>query len=260
MRPSTHLLASLAMTAAAVGCAFVLPTQASAASFTVVAAAGEGDSHGEDHGAGVQRPLGTFSKLRIDGSIDVDAHPGPHPGATVHASPRIEPLIETVVEGDTLIVRMKHGANVITLGHDDTRVDVEFAQLSGTQQHGSGDLHIHGLNAPRLDSFIAGSGDLKLEGAQLGSFALRIDGSGDVAVDGKADDAKFTIDGSGDIVADRLVARRVQVDIRGSGDARVNATETLAANVAGSGDVTFSGHPHDVSRNVAGSGGVHPAD
>jgi hypothetical protein len=261
MRPTTHLLASLAMTAAAVGCAFVLPARAAAAGATVIAADDEGESRGaDDHGAGVQRPLGAFSKLRIDGSIDVDAHPGPHPGATVHASKRIEPLIETVVEGDTLVVRMKHGASVITLGHDDTRVDVEFAQLSGTQQHGSGDLHVRGLVAPRLDAFIAGSGDLKMEGAQLGSFTLRIDGSGDVAVEGKADEAKFTIDGSGDVVADRLVARRVQVDIHGSGDARVNATDTLSASVAGSGDVTFRGHPHDVSRNVAGSGSVQSAD
>jgi len=261
MRPTTHLLASLAMTAAAVGCAFALPVHAEAAGRTVIAADDDGESHGaEGRGVDVQRPLGAFSKLRIDGSIDVDAHPGPHPGATVHASPRVQPLIETLVEGDTLIVRWKRGTDVVTFGHNDTRVDVEFTQLSGTQQHGSGDLHIRGLSAPKLDSFIAGSGDLKMEGAQLGSFALRIDGSGDVAVEGKADEAKFTIDGSGDVVADRLVARRVQVDIRGSGDARVNATDTLSASVAGSGDVTFRGHPRDVSRNVAGSGSVHSAD
>ena len=206
------------------------------------------------------RPLGAFSHLRIDGAIDVDAHPGAHPSATVHASKRIEPLIETVVEGDTLVVRMKHSVNVISFGHDDLRVDVEFTQLDATQQHGSGDLHIHGLNSPKLQSSIAGSGDLKVDDAQVGSFALRIEGSGDAAISGKADEARFRIDGSGDITADRFVARHVAVEIHGSGDARVNATEALEARVAGSGDVSYRGHPQAVARDVAGSGSVSPAD
>jgi hypothetical protein len=262
MRPTTHLLASLAMTAAAVGCAFMMPVQAAAAAgFTVIADDdGDDDSAGGGRASAAPRVIGAFSKLRIEGSIDVYAHPGAHPGVIVHASKNIEPLVETVVEGDTLVVRMKRNVNVITFGHDDTRVDVEFAQLTATQQRGSGDLHIRGLEAPRLESSIAGSGDLKMENAQLGSFALRIDGSGDVAVEGKADEAKFSIDGSGDIAAERLVARRVEVAIRGSGDARVNATEALDARVAGSGDIVYRGHPHQVSRDVAGSGSVSAAD
>jgi len=261
MRPTTHLLASLAMTAAAVGCAFVLPVHALAAGLTITS---DDDDHdvveASGGGTAVQRPVGAFSKLRIEGSIDVDAHAGAHPGVTVHASKRLEPLIETVVEGDTLVVRMKRNVNVITIGHDDTRVDVEFAQLDATQQRGSGDLHVRGLNAPKLESSIAGSGDLKIEGAQLGSFSLRIDGSGDATLDGKADDVKLSIDGSGDIRAERLAARRVDVSIRGSGDARVNATENLEARVAGSGDVTYRGHPQHVSRDIAGSGSVSSAD
>jgi len=187
-------------------------------------------------------------------------HAGAHPGVTVHASKRLEPLIETVVEGDTLVVRTKRNVSVITIGHDDTRVDVEFAQLTATQQRGSGDLRIRGLVGPRLEASIAGSGDLKMEGAQLGSFALRIEGSGDATLEGKADEVKLGIDGSGDIRAERLAARSVDVSIRGSGDARVNASDTLEAHVAGSGDVAYRGHPRHVSRDIAGSGSVSSAD
>jgi hypothetical protein len=260
MRPTTHLIASLAMTAAAVGCAFVLPVHAAAAGRAAAAEDGGGAGGTAEHGPGVQRPLGAFSKLRIEGSIDVDAHPGSHPGATVHASRTLEPLIETVVEGDTLVVRLKRETHVITIGRNDTRVEVEFAQLTETQQHGSGDLHVRGLVTPRLDASIAGSGDLKMEGAQIGTLALRIDGSGDVTLEGKADEAKFSIDGSGDVRAERLATRRVGVDIRGSGDANVNASESLDAHVAGSGDVVYRGHPQHVSRDVAGSGSVSSSD
>jgi hypothetical protein len=260
MRPTTHLFASLAMTAAAVGCAFLLPVHAMAAGFTVIADADDDSDDAARALPAVQRTIGAFSKLRVDGSIDVYAHAGTHPGVNVHASKELEPLIETVVEGDTLVIRMKRHVNIVTIGHDNTRVDVEFTQLAATQQGGSGDLHVSGLTAPRLEASLRGSGDLKLEGAQLGSFSVRIEGSGDVAVDGKADEAKFSIDGSGDIAADRLVARRVEVAIRGSGDARVNATEALQARVAGSGDVVYRGHPRQVSRDVAGSGDISAAD
>jgi hypothetical protein len=94
---------------------------------------------------------------------------------------------------------------------------------------------------------------------QVGSFALSIAGSGDVVVSGTADEARFGIAGSGDIDARNLGAKKVGVSISGSGDAHVNATETLDAKVAGSGDVTYSGHPHDVSRRVSGSGSVEAA-
>jgi hypothetical protein len=210
--------------------------------------------------AGTQRTLAPFSKISMEGPIDVDAHAGAHPGAVVHAPARIVPLIETVVQGDTLLVRMKHDATVIAIGHEDVRVEVEYTQLAGTQQRGSGDLHVTGLSAPQFESRVSGSGDLKLDNAQLGKLSVSIAASGDVTVDGKADEAKFAIAGSGDITADRLVSRRVAVDIRGSGDAKVNATDALEAHVAGSGDVHYRGHPHDVSRNVAGSGSIESLD
>ena len=146
---TTHLFASLAMTAAAVGVAFALPADARAAG-AVIVAPGDDDaaSSSARHVSGVQRPVGAFTRLHVDGSIDVDAHPGPHPGVIVHASAQVEPLIETVVEGDTLVVRMKRGVHVYSFGHDDTRVEVEFAQLTATRQTGSGDLHVRGLAAP----------------------------------------------------------------------------------------------------------------
>jgi hypothetical protein len=252
--PATRLFVALAA-----ALAFGSAAQAQGASTATPAASTATTPATADTGA--QRTLAPFTRIRMEGSIDVDAHAGAHPGAVIHAPSSIIPLVETVVSGDTLIVRMKHDANVITIGHgNDLRVELEYTQLTGAQQHGSGDLHVTGLNVPQFESQIAGSGDLKLDNAQLGKLAVSIAGSGDVTADGKADEAKFSIAGSGDITADHLVSRRVAVDIRGSGDARVNATDALQARVAGSGDVLYRGHPHDVARSVAGSGSVEAAD
>jgi len=254
---ATHLVATLAVTAAAVLTAFAIPTPAHAVTINLF----NGDANtvnGSGKEVNVARTVGAFSVLRLDSSVDVHARQGATPSVTVHADDNIEPMIETVVDGDALVVRMRKGTSFHS-SHN-VVVDVVFTSLTAAQQHGSGDLHIETLSSPRFESTIAGSGDLQIDHAQLGSFVLSIAGSGAVAISGTADEARFGVAGSGDINARDFAARRVSVSISGSGDAHVNATEAIDARVAGSGDVTYSGHPHDVSRRVSGSGSIESAN
>jgi hypothetical protein len=254
---ATHLVATLAVTAAAVLTAFAIPTAAQALTINLFG----GDGHtvtGSGKEVNVARQVGAFSVLRLDSSVDVHARQGATPSVSVHADDNIEPMIETTVEGDALVVRLKKGASFST--HHNVVVDVVFTSLTAARQHGSGDLHIDKVSGPKFESSIAGSGDLQIDSAQVGSFALSIAGSGDVVIAGTADEARFGVAGSGDIDARNFAAREVSVSISGSGDAHVNATEAIDAKVAGSGDVTYSGHPHDVMRRVSGSGSIEAAN
>jgi len=253
---ATHLAATLAVTAAAVLAAFAMPLPAQALTISVVSDGGNTIS-GSGKEVSVARQVGAFSVLRLDSSVDVHAHPGAAAAVVVQADDNIEPLVETTVEGNTLIVRLKKGTSLRT--NHKMIVDVTFTTLTASQQQGSGDLHIDRLSGPNFESSIAGSGDLHIDGAQLGTFAVSIAGSGDVTLSGTADAARFGVDGSGDIDARNFAAKKVAVSIAGSGDARVNATESIDAKVAGSGDITYSGHPHDVMRKVSGSGSIESA-
>jgi hypothetical protein len=254
---ATHVVASLAVTAAAVLAAFALPVPAQAVTINLFN--GDGNTvTGSGKEVGVTRQVGAFSALRLDSSVDVQAHQGATPSVTVHADDNIEPLIETAVDGETLVVRMRKGTSYRT--HHKVVVDVVFTSLTAVQQRGSGDLHIDRISGPKFESSISGSGDLQIDNAQVGAFALSIAGSGDVNVSGTADEARFGIAGSGDINARNFAAKKVSVSISGSGDAHVNATEMLEAKVAGSGDVTYAGHPRDVSRRVSGSGSIESAN
>jgi hypothetical protein len=249
---ATHFVASLAVTAAAVLTAFSMPMPAQAMTISIF---GDGKGiTGSGKEVDVARQVGAFSVLRLDSSVDVHARQGATPSVSVHADDNIEPLVETAVEGDALVVRMKKGTSYST--HHKVVVDVVFTTLTAAQQHGSGDLHIDKLTAPKFESSIAGSGDLQIDSVQVDDLAVSIRGSGDVKIAGRANAARYKIDGSGDISAGDLVAKRVEVSISGSGDAHVHATDTIEARVAGSGDVTYGGHPHDVSRTVAGSGSI----
>jgi hypothetical protein len=253
LTPTTHFLAALAVTGAAVATAFAMPV----AKATTVVVFGKDAANmvvGSGKEAGVARKVAPFTRLRMEDSVDVTAHPGPNPGVIVHADDNIAPLIDTVVDGDALVVRMHKGTSFRTSHR--IWVEVEFSALNAAQQGGSGDLHVTALNGMAFDSSITGSGDLQIDSVQLDDFSVSLRGSGDVKVAGHANAAHFKIDGSGDVSAGELVAKRVEVSVSGSGDAQVNATETLQARVAGSGDVTYGGHPHDVSRSVAGSGSI----
>ena len=253
---AAHLAATLAVTAAAVLTAFAMPLPAHAVTINLFN--GDGNTiTGSGHEVAVARQVGAFSALRLDSSVDVHAHQGATPSVTVHADDNIEPLVETATDGDTLVVRLRKGASFRT--HRNVVVDVVFTSLSAVQQRGSGDLHIDKITGPKFESSISGSGDLQIENAQVGAFALSIAGSGDVVISGTADEARFGIAGSGDINARNFPAKKVSVSISGSGDAHVNATEVIEAKVAGSGDVTYAGHPRDVSRRVSGSGSIEAA-
>jgi hypothetical protein len=253
-----HLLATLAVTAVAVAAAFVLPTSAHALTITIVGDAQVNAVHGSGKQVDRLRNVGAFSILRVDGPIDVEAHPGAAPGAIVHADDNIEPLVETTVEGDALVVRLRKGQSFRS-SHK-VFVEVVFSRLDAAQQHGSGNLHIVDLRSPKFESTITGSGDLTVDNAQFGSFAVKIAGSGNVKTGGRADEARYSVAGSGDIDAEALVTRRVNVSISGSGDAHVNATDAIDARVSGSGDISYSGHPHDVSRRVNGSGSIESSN
>jgi hypothetical protein len=258
MNATTHLLVTLAVTAAAVLAAFVIPASAQAVTITLSGGDSANAIVGSGKEVGIVRQVGAFSTLQLDNSVDVEAHKGVVPGVTVHADDNIEPMIETIVEGDALVVRLRKGTSFRT--HRRISVDVVFSTLTAARQRGSGDLHIASLSAPKFESTIAGSGDLHIDNAQLGTFAVSVAGSGDVKIAGHADDARFGVAGSGDIDATALVSRHVSVSISGSGAARVNATESIEAHVAGSGDVTYGGHPHDVSRRVSGSGSIEASN
>jgi hypothetical protein len=253
---TTHLIATLAVTSAAVLTAFAMPMPAHALTINLSRDEGHAVS-GSGKEVNVARPVGAFTVLRLDSSVDVHASQGATPSVSVHADDNIEPLVETVVEGDALVVRTRKGASYST--HHGVVVDVVFTTLTAAQQRGSGNLRIDKVSGPRFESSISGSGDLRIDNAQVGAFALSIAGSGDAVLAGSADEARIAIAGSGDVDARRFAARRVGVSISGSGDAQVNASEAIDAKVAGSGDVTYTGHPRDVSRRVAGSGSIEAA-
>jgi hypothetical protein len=199
-----------------------------------------------------KRSLPAFSKLRVDAAVTINARPAAAPAVTVRADDNIAALVLTSVEGDTLLVKIKPNTGVRT--ETPLVVTVDFTQLTQADLRGSGDLNVSALKGEQFDLSLAGSGDVRLDNTEVGKLNARLTGSGDIWVKGRCDDAGYNLAGSGDVHAGEFHAKRVNIDIAGSGDVRVHATESLAVQIAGSGDVAYSGNPPKVTSRVVGSG------
>ena len=105
-----------------------------------------------------------------------------------------------------------------------------------------------------LDLTLTGSGDLDMQ-AEAVSTTMRLSGSGDIEMSGQTKSLEIKMVGSGDVVAKDLVSSKCKVEISGSGDAVVNASEELNVMITGSGNVRYKGGA-SVTAKVVGSGDV----
>lgn len=173
----------------------------------------------------------------------------------VECSAETEKKIEVVMDGNTLIIKSRERSwNWDNWGKETIKIKLSSQKLSRIQINGSGDFAMKSPNdSPNFEYTINGSGDLKaIVNAEKCSGS--INGSGDVEIRGKAKTYDLDINGSGDVKALDFEVGAVEIEIAGSGDAQVFATESLEVSIAGSGDVSYKGDPKKLKQKVAGSG------
>lgn len=217
-----------------------------------------GNSRNRVRGSGVRvekvRALTAFSRIRVDGPVDVRLVQSGVDQATVMADDNIEPLVETVVEGDALVVRLKRDAGFST--RQAVVVKVEARAVQSVALNASGDLSLDRFKADSLALSLVGSGDARLGLVELRDLSVNITGSGDVRVAGRADQQSWTVNGSGDVDARALSGRKAKVAINGSGDIDLGVVEELDVQLSGSGDLSYSGRPA-IRQSLNGSGEIH---
>jgi hypothetical protein len=160
--------------------------------------------------------------------------------------------------GEPQRVQVRAGEKVI----DDVGTEARDGTLHLTfDHHGFGGYDIIvDASVPTLTGIEAsGSGDIEATGIRADAFEVRSDGSADIAVAGTARRLAIDLDGSGDADLAGLTAREARVAVGGSGDADVRADERLDVDVDGSGDVRYHGDPA-LTRQVDGSGELTRAD
>ena len=113
------------------------------------------------------------------------------------------------------------------------------------------------ITAPRVERFsIVGAARLTIDDYDQDQMRVEIRGSGDITAHGKARRVDVEIMGSGDADVGGIDAEEVNVDIKGSGGATIAPTQRARIDVKGSGDVTMLTNPPDVDTDIKGSGDI----
>lgn len=204
------------------------------------------------------RKVEGFKSISSRGSIDLRIRQGSSYSLEIEAESNILPLIETRVSGTELKIGMVPNTNVNT-----TRNMVAYItmpDIEGISVSGSGDVSGENtFKADRLNLSVTGSGDVSLA-LDVKDLSSRISGSGNFNLRGTAKSHEINIMGSGDVRALDLVTERVNARVMGSGNADVNATQSITARVSGSGDITYKGKPAMVDVDARGSGSIRKRD
>lgn len=218
-----------------------------------------------------------FDEIEMRGSFELRLSQAPDFSLTIEADDNILPLIETRVNSqDRLVVDLEDcirshepiliivsAPNIETIaikGSGDvfgmTTLDFNSLKL---EIDGSGDVEIDSLFVNFAEISIEGSGDVMIDYIDALTINAEISGSGDIDLKGFSNDFNVEVDGSGDIDALNLTTETCDIDIMGSGDCEITATDELNIIIRGSGSVFYRGNPV-ITSSVSGSGDIVKLD
>ena len=159
------------------------------------------------------RELTNFSSINLIGGIDVNIKFSDKYNCTVVSDDNLIPYIKTEVINNNLQIS----------------INKNYSSIEGIEVN---------VNAPEYDEVsISGSGDINIIDFKNDNLSLNISGSGYITANGEVQTLIAKISGSGDIISAELISKSATITINGSGDAKIWASDSISAQINGSGDI-----------------------
>jgi putative autotransporter adhesin-like protein len=187
---------------------------------------------GDGQPASEDRPVGAVDAVHSDGAFALTIKIGPAPKLTIEADKNILPIIKTTVENGRLDIYSDRSYSV------NRRIKVTVTSPS------IGDISASGSNQIQANGFAGGP------------LSISLDGSNRAVLTGRVEALTCVLSGANHLAAQGLVAGSANVALNGSGDAAVDASQRIVANISGAGTITISGNPKERSTAVNGSGQI----
>jgi hypothetical protein len=208
---------------------------------------------GNGHRVDERRDLADFSRIENNGPFDLEVKQGDDFDVRVSIDSNLLHRVDTHVHGDTLAIDSDAIIGDVVAG---PHVIVTLPALDELVLHGSGDATVDAFDAADPIALrITGSGDLRFSGSAP-RFTLEVNGSGDLRVTGDTDFAKVKLTGSGNVEARDLAANGADIELDGSGDARLTVNGPVDADLNGSGDIDLYGEVDRGHFSEDGSGDI----
>lgn len=201
-----------------------------------------------------QRNVSSFEGVVSHGAFDIVVIAGETNAVQIQGDENLLEYIETEVDGGNLKISTRRGYNLRP--RTDMKITVTAPVFNELSSHGSGSIKGENMLKATENAklHLSGSGDITVE-IEAPSVDAEIAGSGNISVKGSARQFSGTIHGSGNIRAGAMNAEEGKVEIAGSGDVEVSASNKLDIHIMGSGGVKYRGDAQ-VNTSIAGSGSV----
>lgn len=176
---------------------------------------------------------------------------------TIQAEDNVIPTITTRVTDGVLDIALADGTNLKTTSMIQYTLVVK--DLSAIQNDGAGFVTVNGLSTREFAFKSSNAGSAKLAGITATALTVDLTGAGAFEISGSADSLALTSSGSTAFTGANLAVKTATVTISGSGDASVNASDTLEATLSGDGNLKYAGTPK-LTENVTGAGKISALD
>jgi hypothetical protein len=193
--------------------------------------------------------LDKIEGVQLNGNSRVFLKRGNVQNVVIKGQPNILDQLKTKIKGDVWDIEYDK-----CLGsHDRVEIYITVPELRSAKVNGAGYIEMEDrFKSKKFEVGVSGSGDIKgkVDAEKLESD---ISGSGSIDLQGATEEQKIKISGSGKYNAVDLSSRETDIEVSGSGQAKVHASDRLKADISGSGQVFYRGKP-DMALDVSGSG------
>jgi len=185
-------------------------------------------------------PLNNFETVSVSGDWTVEITRNGTSSVTVDADRNLFDYLDIRVDGShNLHIGFKKG---YAISNAHCKASITMPILTQLTASGSitGEIKpFNNMSGEAMSIAISGSGDITANDINVKNLALEISGSGDFKATGEAQTFTGSISGSGNIKAVDLETEKANISISGSGSAEVWVTDSLTADISGSGKIRY---------------------
>lgn len=202
------------------------------------------------------RVVPSFDAVDLSGAWDVTLKQGANQELTVEIDENIMPLVRTEVVHGVLKINITKPVSKTTK----MALYITVKDLKSIDASGAVDIRTETvISVPELAIQTSGASEAKLE-LDVQKLSLDCSGASKMKMTGKAVSVGMDLSGASDIYAFELLAENYLVDISGAGNAQINVSKRLQAEVSGAGNIRYKGAPSEINQEVSGAGSIKKVD
>lgn len=203
-----------------------------------------------------QEPAPSFTGIRSGEPITLVLSPAENNSFKVEGDEKAQGAIKTEIKNG--ILEITNGD--LSLVNGEPKVLIGVKNLNSLDITGNTNVNTNGdLNLQDINIESSGAGEVKLN-LNANHITTTVSGAGGITLKGTAKLMDASVKGAGSLKAANLITEKANVKVSGAGNAKVNTSQSLDADVSGAGSIIYKGNPAERNVNISGAGSVRESN